>query len=173
MLISKQNTTHFYLLCFIKSIILFLFLLYTYKGFKELNFEYNLNDNSGVFGYLRMMFNRKYLRPVSILFLPFIGIFLNKKIGWIFMTSYFYFFFFKTLFSLIFEISDDILTLEIILFLLAILFSILFIFLMNLRIISSLTYNIPKSQLGNTNTIASLLGISLTILLTLDIADII
>ncbi|SEL34768.1 hypothetical protein SAMN04487910_2204 [Aquimarina amphilecti] len=89
------------------------------------------------------------------------------------MISYFYFSFFNSTFSVIHEISNSAIELDTMLFLIIPLLPLLFVFLMNTTRISSYAYKIPKSQLGSINTLAILIGISLTILLAMDIAEII
>jgi len=173
-----KNITHnlsssikrFYILHLVRIGIVSLFAAYIISGIRELKLDYEIT-NFTIFDYFDPFLNRSYFRPSIILLIPFLGVFINNKVGWTLITSYFYFFFFNTLFSFIHEILNN--PSDSILFLIISLLPLLMIVLMNIPRISYSAYKIHKSQLGNTNTAAILIGMSLVILLAMDIAKII
>jgi hypothetical protein len=106
-----------------------------------------------------------YLRPSLILLIPIVGILTNKKIGWILIQSYFYFLITNLAFPATqIDLTDNTL---IILNIIGFLLILLIIILMNKKKISNLVYGIKKSQLINKNIIASVVGISITIILVM------
>ncbi|WP_189342879.1 hypothetical protein [Ulvibacter litoralis] len=100
-----------------------------------------------------------------ILLLPITGICTNTKVGWILIQSYFCFLITNLVFPFTqTEVTDACLSsLHSIAFFLIL----LFIILMNKKSISNLVYGIKKSELIPKNTIASVIGISITILLAI------
>jgi hypothetical protein len=106
-----------------------------------------------------------YLRPSLILLIPIIGIFTNKKIGWILIQSYFYFLITNLVFPATqIDFTDNTL---IILNIIGLILILLIIILMNKNKISNLVYGIKKVELINKNIIASVIGISITIILVM------
>ncbi|APQ18954.1 hypothetical protein A9200_05055 [Maribacter hydrothermalis] len=136
-------------------------------GFKwTYNFWYIdlIRDSDSLLG------NEQFLRhiksnftPSLIILLPIIGIFINKKIGWILITSFFY----MIIIALIFPLTKDD-SLDISDYLTMGLFIGLIIFIitvMNMKKISEVTYGFTKSQLITKNIIASIIGMTLTIVI--------
>ena len=115
--------------------------------------------------YFQIAISNYYLRPSLILLIPIIGVLTNKKIGWILIQSYFYFLITNLAFpSTQIDLTDNTL---IILNIIGILLILMIIILMNKKKISNLVYGIKKSELINKNIIASIIGISITIILVM------
>jgi hypothetical protein len=91
------------------------------------------------------------------------GIFINRKVGWILIVSYFYFVFTRAIYSTINTLYDD--SFGIIYFIVAIVLFIPFIIFLNLSKISNNVYGIEKSELINYNIIATIVGISITLII--------
>ena len=115
--------------------------------------------------YFKITTNNYYLRPSLILLIPILGIFTNKSIGWILIQSYFYYLITNLAFPATQMDFTDI-TL-IIINIIGFLLILLIIILMNKKKISNLVYGIKKSELINKNIIASVIGISITIILVM------
>ncbi len=152
-----------YLVLVIKILILILFIFVSIRGYQETVFELSINHgNQYKFSdFIRLITKRKYFRPSLLLLLPLIGVFINKKIGWVFITSYFYFLITRLVFS---NISNGInRNEEIIFFTVALILILLFIWIMNRKKIIEEVYNVRKNELLITNIKASSLGILLTL----------
>ena len=113
--------------------------------------------------YFRIAINFYYLRPTLTLLIPIIGIFINKKIGWILIQSYFYFLISNFTFSA--EYIDSTAIAHILGSIIIIIVLLLFIIIMNKKKIRNLIYGINKKELISKNIIASIIGISITIIL--------
>jgi hypothetical protein len=115
--------------------------------------------------YFQIATNKYYLRPSLILLIPIVGIFTNKKIGWILIQSYFYFLITNLAFPATqIDLTDNTL---IIINIVGFLLILLIIILMNKNKISNHVYGIKKSELINKNIIASVVGIAITIILVM------
>ena len=131
----------------------YIIIYYNYFAYPDSN---NFSENI-YFG-----ITNNYIRPVLILLLPIIGIFINKKIGWILIQSYFYFLISNLVFSARFMELTDNPSIYILIVIFIILLLILIV--MNKTKISSRIYGIGKTQLLKMNIIACTIGISITIL---------
>ncbi len=145
---------------------LFIFLLT--HGILKIIEHYNVsigNSENKLTDYFYIITTNSYLRPSIILLIPIVGIFTNKKIGWILIQSYFYFLITNLVFPATqIDLTDNTLILiNIIGFLLLL----LIIILMNKNKIRNLTYGIKKNELISKNIIASIIGISTTIILVM------
>ncbi|PHS63968.1 MAG: hypothetical protein COB12_08910 [Flavobacterium sp.] len=115
--------------------------------------------------YFQIATNNYYLRPSLILLIPIIGILTNKRIGWILIQSYFYYLITNLAFPAThIDFTDNTL---IIINIIGFSLILLIIVLMNKKKISNLVYGIKKSELINKNIIASVIGISITIILVM------
>ena len=128
---------------------------------------YNLGDLNAnkLTEYIQIATNNYYLRPSLILLIPIIGIFTNRKIGWILILSYFYFLIANLAFLATFtEITKKSI---IALYVFGFLLLLVIIILMNKKKISNNIYGIEKTELINKNVIASSIGISIAIILVM------
>ena len=119
--------------------------------------------NPGIYGLMKIVFSGAHLRASLILLIPFIGLFINKKIGWILITSYFYFVISNLFFS--FNKSTLLDNKLLIINVIALSILIFILTLMNRKKISDLTYGITKNELPVLNLISSVIGIAITFLL--------
>jgi len=115
--------------------------------------------------YYQIATDSHYLIPSLILLIPIIGIFINKKIGWILIQSYFYFLITNLVFPATFADLTEKTTIVIYVF--GFLLMLLIIILMNKKKISNLNYGIKKKELINKNILASVIGMSITIILVM------
>ncbi|AXT51087.1 hypothetical protein D1818_09710 [Aquimarina sp. BL5] len=154
-----------YLILVIKLLILLFFIFVSVKGYQETIFELDMHHSNRykVTDFIRLMTRRTYFRPSLLLLLPLIGIFANKKIGWIFITSYFYFLLTRLVFS---TISNGLnYNEEIMFFAIALILILLFIWIMNRKKIFEKVYSLKKNEVLITNIKAFSLGIFLTLYL--------
>lgn len=156
----KENS----LIIIIKLSIICLFIYSLIYGISNLiDHYYTLGDwkTNKLTEYFQIATNNYYLRPSLILLIPIIGIFANKKIGWILILSYFYFLISNLAYpATLTDLTEkNIIAISISLLLLMI------IILMNKKKISNNIYGIKKVELIKQNIIASLIGISITIIL--------
>lgn len=155
-----------YLILVIKLLIIFSFIYSLISGISKINNHYNAVIDytaNPLEEYFSIVANNYYLRPSLILLIPIIGVFTNKKISWIFIQSYFYFLISNTVFTAIQSYLADHITL--IINPIALLFLFLFIVIINKT--SYHTYGIKKSELISKNIIASVIGISITVVLAM------
>lgn len=127
--------------------------------------EDNIETGFEIQNLLKIVCRTSSYRPAIILLIPVIGTFINKKIGWVLIQSYFYFLITNLAFSTKYiDLADNALILinsiGFILLLLIIIF-------MNKKKIRNLIYGIEKTELIRKNVIASILGMSITIILAL------
>lgn len=113
--------------------------------------------------YLRVFKETSYFKPTIILLIPLTGLFINNKIGWILIQSYFYFLISNVVFQIIYIDTNDLI--QITISFIAFLLSLLIILLLNKKKISYNTYNISKRKLIRYNIIASIIGMLITIIL--------
>ena len=120
---------------------------------------------NGFQNFLNVLKETSYFRPAIILLIPLLGIFINNKIGWVLIQSYFYFLISNLAFSAKYIDSTDntLILINIVGFLLLL----LIIILMNKKRISDMIYGIGKTELISKNIIASFIGIGITIILAL------
>ncbi|MBB5270000.1 hypothetical protein HNQ90_003601 [Algibacter amylolyticus] len=167
MRITAENIKNNYLILIIKLSILSLFIISIVRGKVETSIYWNYvaETGSGFQNYLNVLKETSFFRPAIILLIPLIGIFINKKIGWILIQSYFYFLISNLAFSAKFiDLTDQTLILiNVVGFLLLL----LIIVLMNKKKIRNLIYGIEKTELISKNVIASIIGMSITIILAL------
>ena len=152
-----------YLILIIKLLIIGFFIATIVYGFNNA-YRYslfNIEPNGGFLDYLKIITAMTFFRPTLILLIPFIGIFINNKNGWILITSFFYYLLSTIVFNLKFE--ELIGKTDVFLFITITTIILLIIALMNIRKISNLTYGINKTELISKNIIASAIGMSLTI----------
>jgi hypothetical protein len=152
-----------YLILVIKLLIIGFFITTIVYGFNKAYMYslFNMEPNGGFFNYLKMISETTFFRPTLIFMIPFIGVFINKKIGWILITSFFYFLFSSIVFNIKFvELIDKT---DVFLIIAISTIILLIIAMMNIKKISNLTYGIAKTELISKNIIASVIGMSLTI----------
>lgn len=154
-----------YLILSIKLLIVSFFILSLKFGIQRITDYYfafaNYND-SRFTEYLNITINESFFKPAIFLLIPLIGIFINKKTGWILIQSYFYYLISNLSFSAKFiDLTDKTL-----IFTNFIGFSLvlLIILIMNKHKIRNQTYGIAKTELISKNIIASIIGISITII---------
>ncbi len=167
MKLTAENIKKHYLILIIKLSILSLFIFSLVRGEIETSVYWNFvtETGSGFENYLNVLKETSFYRPTIILLIPLVGIFINKKIGWILIQSYFYFLISNLAFSAKFIdlIDNTLILINIVGFLLLL----LIIILMNKKKISNLIYGIGKTELISKNIIASAIGMSITIILAL------
>ncbi|KZS38979.1 hypothetical protein AWE51_10445 [Aquimarina aggregata] len=154
-----------YLILVIKLLILIFFIFVSIRGYQETIFELDTNygNQYKLSDFVRLITRRTYFRPSILLLFPLIGIFINKKIGWIFITSYFYFLLTWLVFS---TISNGLnYNEEILFFAVALVLTLIFIWIMNRKKIVEKVYNLKKNEVLITNIKASSIGIFLTLYL--------
>ncbi len=168
MRITAEHIRENYLILIIKLSILCLFIYSLISGISNIIEHFNavIDYTANRFEeYFYISTSNYYLRPSLILLIPIIGIFTNKKIGWILIQSYFYFLITNLVFPATqIDFTDNTL---IILNIIGLILILLIIILMNKNKISNLVYGIKKVELINKNIIASVIGISITIILVM------
>ena len=140
-------------------------LIYGISNIKEHYFITGDWDNNKLNEYYKITLNNSYLRPSIILLIPIIGIFINRKIGWILIQSYFYFLISNLIFTLKYKDFTNI-TFAIF-YLTSLSLILLIILIMNKEKISKFIYGIEKSKLIINNIIAFTIGTLITILLAM------
>lgn len=149
----------------IKLLIVSFFILSLKFGIQRITdyyFAFTNYNNSRFTEYLNISINESFLRPAIFLLIPLIGIFINKKAGWILIQSYFYYLISNLSFTAKFvDLTDKTLILTNIIG-----FSLLLLIIltMNKHKISNQTYGIAKTELISKNIIASIIGISIAII---------
>lgn len=163
-MINIGNIKSQYPILIIKLLIIALFVVTVIYTFLNILKYYNVN-NGGFFEYLTIAFSQFYLKLAAIRLVPFIGVFINRKMGWILIMSYFYYLISNAVFSFAhYSLADNVLvSIKII----AILLLFLIVFVMNKKRVSSFVYGINKDKLMNVNMIASIIGMLTTIGLAL------
>lgn len=164
---AKGNIKDHFLILTIKVLILSLFIFSVLSGIlKILVYGNSVFENGiGLESYLNILKETSIFRPAIILLIPLMGIFINKKTGWILIQSYFYFLISNLAFTWKYiEITNNTsIFINISIFLI---FSIPII-LMNKSNVAKLFYGIEKTQLIGINVIASIIGMSITIVLAI------
>lgn len=162
MKIIHENTN--YALLVIQVIIIGFFIASCVLGYVNTRDYFNLTEGyDGFSSIYNSIIYHAYFRSSAILLIPIIGIFLKKKIGWVFFTSYFYFLFTNIIYPYISgDYSDYNYTLAVII---ALAIVSLFIFIMNKKKTSLDTYKILPSVLIPYNILAFIIGVSITFFL--------
>ncbi len=163
MKILPANTN--YALLAIQLLIIILLITFLIIGIINLQDYFDFTgDYHGISSIYDTSISHGYFRPALILLIPTIGIFIKKKVGWILITSYFYFVLTNILFSFI--LHDDYNDYIIILSVMGIITLIVFIvIIMNTKKISLTKYNIQRSVLILYNIAAFIIGVAITIYL--------
>jgi len=143
-----------------------LFIIATVIGALELIDYYSFfyeDYNQETYDIIKVVFSGAHLRVSLILLIPVLGVFINKKIGWILITSYFYFIISNLILPFDYNtlLDSKLLTINII----ALSILIFIITLMNRKKTYNLTYNIAKNDLPILNLISSVIGIAITLIL--------
>ena len=165
--IAFENIKKNYLILIIKLTILSVFGIALTRAIILTSLYWQSNIETGFeFQNLIKVVNRtSYYIPATILLIPMTGIFINKKNGWILIQSYFYFLISNLTFSAKYIDLTD--TALILINIIGFLLLLLIIILMNKKKIRNLIYGIEKSELISKNVIASVIGMSITIILAL------
>lgn len=162
-----ENMKKKYLILIIKFSIISIFVITVTRAIILTSMFWEVNIESGfkLESLLRIIERTSYYVPSLILLIPLVGVFLNKKIGWILIQSYFYFLITNLTFTMkYFDFNDKT---KILLNVVGFLFLTLIIIVMNKNNISDLVYGIRKAELIKKNIIASVIGIMITITLAL------
>jgi len=163
--LTSEYIKNNYLILIFKLIILSLFITLLVIGFHKINdYYYAVGDynNNRLSEYLKISINESFLIPALLVLMPLIGIFINKKIGWILFQSFFYFLITNLVFTA--DLTDKTL---ILMYVIGFSLLLLILLLMNKKKISSLKYGIAKNELIGSNIIASVIGISITMMITM------
>ena len=161
--IMKKN----FLILIIKLSIISVFVITVTRAIILTSMFWEINIESGfkLESILKIIERTSYYIPSLILIIPLVGVFLNKKIGWILIQSYFYFLITNLTFIMkYFDFNDKT---KILFNVVGFLFLMLIIILMNKNKISDKVYGIRKVELIKKNIIASVIGIMITITLAL------
>ncbi len=148
----------------IHGLILSLFILsalYGYNKLIELN-KIMYSQDLNYYNLLDITITHKVFRPLIILILPTIGVFMKNIKGWVLTSSYFYYLIWS-LFFVFFEdgIGDFN---DILLFVLIFSFIIVLIVIMNLKRVSFDYYRIKKNKLMGLNLISLVIGFCIFLL---------
>lgn len=166
MKLTVENIKKHYPILIIKLLIIALFIYTAIRGYNGINFYMDINGDtdSGLLNYFKIVTETTYYRPTLILLAPFIGVFINNKVGWILILSFFYLILSTFVFNAGFE---GLYNSDILLLIFGMIIILLPIGLMNIKKVSYLTYGITKTELIGMNVIAWVIGISITIVLVL------
>jgi len=165
---NKKFFTGKNILLAIKSLMVVIFIILLIRSYYGIEKDYWLANNyDGAFE-LKLLTDRiifkAYILPNLIILLPVIGIFISNRIGWILLTSYFYFLLFNgTFYMRVEELMQPIFWV----FIATLIFFAGIIFLMNLKAIRSDIYKIPKSQQIINNIFATIIGLIFTLAVAL------
>lgn len=162
MKIIRGNTN--YALLVIQLLIIGFFITSCVFGYVNTRNYFDLTEGyDGISSIYNSILYHAYFRSSAILLIPIIGIFLKKKIGWVFFTSYFYFLLTNIIYPFISEDYNDYnYTLAVVI---ALAIVSLIIFIMNKKKTSLDTYKILPNVLIPYNILAFIIGVSITILL--------
>lgn len=167
MQLTAENIKKNYLILSVKLLIVavftFIVIIECYNIHHFLIFNSNLEG--GIMNNLELISKTTYYRPTLIFTIPFIGVFINKKIGWILITSFFYYVLFLIVFKASIEQFPN--KIDMISFAGFTMMILLLLAIMNVKKVRKLKYGISKSELIGKNIIASVIGISLTFVIVL------
>ncbi len=149
----------------IKIIITIMFVFVTIRGMREAFFHWDTigATKNGALSFIKIGYKYSHFRPILIMIIPMIGVFINRKIGWVFIVSYFYFVLANAIYSTIKAMYD--VGFGMMYFATAIILFIPFIFIMNLKKIRADIYEIEKSEQLKYNVITTVVGITLTLII--------
>lgn len=151
-----------YLILLVKLFILGLFVLSIIQAkIRSSNYWEAVGKTGREYGSF-LFFSREisYYRPSILLLVPIIGIFINKKIGWIVIQAYFYFLLSNLFFSLSF--AENTYSFSILVNIAVSLLIVLAIILLNRRSICEGFYGFTKKEFMSRNIIASIVGLLMT-----------
>ncbi|MBB3123015.1 hypothetical protein FHS04_000503 [Mesoflavibacter sabulilitoris] len=156
-----------YLILIIKFSIISIFVITVTRAIILTSMFWEVNIESGfkLESILKIIERTSYYVPSLILIIPLVGVFFNKKIGWVLIQSYFYFLITNLTFRIKYYDFND--KTKILLNFVGFLLIMLIIILMNKNKISDQVYGIRKLELIKKNIIASVIGIMITITLAL------
>ncbi|WP_370225653.1 hypothetical protein [Mesoflavibacter sp.] len=164
---ATENMKKIFLILIIKFSIISIFVINVTKAIILTSMFWEVNIESGfkLESLVKIIKRTSYYIPSLILIIPLVGVFLNKKIGWILIQSYFYFLITNLTFRMkYFDFNDKT---KILLNFVGFLLIMFIIILMNKNKISDQVYGIRKVELIKKNIIASVIGIMITITLAL------
>ncbi|MEP0264146.1 hypothetical protein [Dokdonia sp.] len=151
-----------YTLLIIQLVIITLFIISVVFGFINTRDYLNLTENyNRITPLFEIIISTPFFKSIIFLLIPTIGIFLRNKIGWILMTSFFYFLFTYFLFSFI--AFDHIQLPDVLIFTVIIVCIGLIIIAMNTKNISLIKYNIQRRLIISYNIVAYIIGVAITI----------
>ena len=164
---ATENMKKNFLILIIKFSIISIFVITVTRAIILTSMFWEVNIESGfkLESILKIIERTSYYIPSLILIIPLVGVFLNKKIGWILIQSYFYFLITNLTFRMKYYDFND--KTKILLNFVGFLLLMLIIILMNKNKISDQVYGIRKVELIKKNIIASVIGIMITITLAL------
>ena len=164
---ATENMKKNFLILIIKFSIISIFVITVTRAIILTSMFWEINIESGfkLESLVKIIERTSYYIPSLILIIPLVGVFLNKKIGWILIQSYFYFLITNLTFRIkYFDFNDKT---KILLNFVGFLLIMFIIILMNKNKISDQVYGIRKVELIKKNIIASVIGIMITITLAL------
>lgn len=147
----------------IKTTLFSLFVWRVISGLNQSLYEFSFYKNGTEKDFFHLLIYRPYFRPALLLIPSLIGIFIKRRIGWILMISYFYFLTINGAFTFILDGNYNFQKTSILLGIILILFIILW--LSNRKSITIQMYQFKKDSFLKRNILASILGLTLTLLL--------
>ncbi len=156
--LNSEYIRHNYLILLVKALIIGLFVLSIVQG-RIKNVNYWETTGNTYF----LLKEISFYRPSIILLVPVIGVFLNKKIGWILIQSYFYFLLFRLVYPMKYS---DFNYEEFLVQMIIGIPIVLIILLMNNNKIGKEFYGLSKSELISKNIVATSIGILMVLSLT-------
>ncbi|MCF1420716.1 hypothetical protein [Mangrovimonas futianensis] len=155
---------------FIKAPILIIAIIIFIRDINQLlEYYYSIDDPGGIIGCLKIIFTTTILRSSLILLIPFIGIFLDNKIGWSLILSTYFFWIILFIYAIFTSSIDREGSIVIISGIFIVL--LVCIGLMNSRENCTLVYGIDKSEKLKMNFLSlliALIGISIIVVLNLN-----
>ncbi|PKG52284.1 hypothetical protein [Olleya sp. 1-3] len=150
----------------IKAPIIIIAIVVLILDYKQLvDYYTTVGNNGGISEYFKIAFSTSILRSSLLLIIPFSGVFINNKIGWLLICSFYYFW---LLFFIYFSISTELERDGTIVFVAGvIIISIFLLLLMNSYENSKLVYGIKRSDLLKTNIAAFIIAIIEILLIVL------
>lgn len=156
--LNSEYIRHNYLILLVKALIIGLFVLSIVQGrIKNVNYW---ETTGNTYFFLKEI---SFYRPSIILLVPVIGVFINRKIGWILIQSFFYFLLSSLAYRMKYLDFND---MEFLVFIIICTPIVLVIVLMNDNRVSEKFYGFRKSDLISKNIIATIVGILMAIVLT-------
>lgn len=142
----------------VKTPIIIISIIVFVNGFNNVIDYYNSNgNNGGLIEYLNIIFNTSILRLSAIILIPLIGVFFNKKIGWLLILSFYYFWIILMIYT---NISSDLeRSGSLVMAFGVIVIALFFVAIMNGYENSKLVYKIKKDELLKMNISAFLIAL--------------